>query len=224
MKADTKGEFDEDQPQNPKILEDYYEVELDDIIHYDRDDARGFILQFRVVDEDVELLNDYNLEWDDGEIVLPFFAPGNLSKSEDSMSSRLTEQLEKLGLHEAVLDILDHMVEVKTGVDDDGEPVFEEMSAKEAVLEDFISLKARDEDDAEELANALRGVLKGKKIRADVKDNQSGDESQVSEFSRVVDSDSSSGDTEEDSGDEEKEVLFDDDEEEEETDKDGEDV
>lgn len=208
MKAETKGDFDEDRPSNPKIKEDYYQAELDEIIHYDRDDARGFVIKFSILDEDVQVLNDYDLEWSDGEIVLPFFAPGNLSKSEDAMSSRLTEHLENLGLHEAVLDILDEPVEVQTDVDEDGNPVSEEMSLKDAVLGDYISAKARTEDDADDLKSALNGVLAGKVVRVQVEDDRNGEESQVSKLSEIVEAEAEDSSENQEDGDSESNVIL----------------
>jgi len=200
MKFDQKGEFDENKASNPRIEEAYYWAELDEIIDYDRDDARGLILKFKVLENDAgeepEIRNDFDLSRTDGEVVLPFFAPGNLSKSEDSMSSRLTEHLEKLGLHEAVLDIVssDEVVEVQVDLDD-GEPVTEEMPVKEAVLQDHISLKADSEDAADEFRSALKAVFAGKKVRVGVEDSEdkkTGNvESQVAKFSRVHEPDAS---------------------------------
>lgn len=194
MKLDQKGEFDEDKPSNPRIEEAYYWTELDEVIDYDRDDARGLILKFRIIKNDAgeepELKNDFDLDRTDGDVILPFFAPANLSKSEDAMSSRLTEHLEKLGLHESVLQIIGdgEMVEVQVDMED-GEPVTEEMSVEEAVLDDHISLKADSEEAADEFRSALNAVLAGKKIRVGVEDSEdkkTGNvESQVAKFSRV---------------------------------------
>lgn len=194
MKLQQKGEFDEDKPSNPRIEEAYYWSELDEVIDYDRDDARGLILKFRIIKNDAgdepELMNDFDLERTDGDVILPFFAPANLSKSDESMSSRLTEHLEKLGLHEAVLEIVadGEMVEVQVDMEN-GEPVTEEMSVEEAVLGDHISLKADSEDAAEEFRSALNAVLAGKKIRVGVEDSEdkkTGNiESQVAKFSRI---------------------------------------
>lgn len=194
MKLDQKGDFDEDKPSNPRIEEAYYWTELDEVIDYDRDDARGLILKFRIIKNDAgeepELKNDFDLDRTDGDVILPFFAPANLSKSEDAMSSRLTEHLEKLGLHESVLQIIGdgEMVEVQVDMED-GEPVTEEMSVEEAVLNDHISLKADSVEAADEFRSALNAVLAGKKIRVGVEDSEdkkTGNvESQVAKFSRV---------------------------------------
>lgn len=218
MKVQTKGNFDDNDISNPRIKEDYYITELDDIIHYPREgeDARGLVFRFRVVDDDVEVLNDFDLERSDGEIILPFFAPANLSKSTGSgTSSRLTDIcLESIGLHEPVLDILDQSVKVKTGEDESGEPVFDEMSLKQAVLDGKVSVKADSEDHAEEMIDALKAVLVGKQIRVGVEDSEDEEtgniESHVYKFSKVFDEEEDSED-----GDDGEEVILDGDDEEE---------
>jgi len=205
MQTETKGDFDDDKPSNPKIMSDYYISTLDEVIHYDRDGARGFILKFKILDDDVDVENDYNLEWSDGDIILPFFAPGKLSIGNDGQqSSRLSENLLELGLHDAVLQVLDQKVDVKTGETDDGEPVFEEMNLSDAVRSGDVKAVAASLDEADDLKEALKAVFAGKKIRVNVSESDS-DESQVSELDRIWEEDE--GDSNSDSG---KDVILDD--------------
>lgn len=168
MKVESKQTYDDDSPQNPKIPEDYYETELVEIIDYPRDgrDAPGFILKFKVLDEDVELENDFDRSLNDGNIVVPFFAPAKLSYSEDAESSRLTDNLMKLGIHDAVL---------------------EELGVREEVMEKDMRVIPDDDEDIESLKSTLNGFLKGKTVKVDISYGQKGEESQVNKFSSFVD-------------------------------------
>lgn len=220
MKLESKQDFEEDDSaDNPKIQEDYYMTVLDDhedrddIVDYDRDGARGLVIKFRVTDEGVEVENDFNTDITDGDIVLPFFAPAKLSVSEEGQDSRLSEYLKKIGLHEPVLDILDDDVEIQTGTDEDGEPVFSETTLKEAVLEHNHRLVFDDEDSVGDLKDAVRAVFKGKEIRVNVEtveDDDGNESSQVTKFSKVFDgTDSESDDSDRAESDEDDEdVLF----------------
>lgn len=193
MKVEQKQTFDSDAPENPKIPENYYETRLEEIISYPREgrDAPGLIIKFKVLADDVEVENDYNLDIDDGEVIVPFFAPAKLSYSESASSSRLTKNLMNIGLHDAVLDSL---------------------GVKEAVMENNARVYPESEEDLKEFKTALKGFLAGKKIKADISYNQEGDESQINKFSKVVEDDSSS-ESSEDSGSENQDVIFDDEEE-----------
>jgi hypothetical protein len=170
MKVETKQSVDqdEDQPQNPKIPEDYYKVQLDDIITYEREgrDSPGLVLRFKVL-EDVEIENDFDTDLSDGDVIVPFFAPAKLSYSEEAESSRLTDNLIKLGLHDAVL---------------------EEMGFRDAVMEENKRVIPESDSDVEEFVSALNGFLAGKVVKADVSYGQDGEQSQINKFSKVVDS------------------------------------
>lgn len=172
MKLVQKGDFDD----NPKIPEDYYVSMLEDIRHYERDEA-----------ESMGLILDFRVKHDGEEVVLPFFAPAKLSVSEERESSRLAENLERIGLLETVLQV----------IDDSGD-------LSEKVLGQSHKLVAADEEDADELKDALTAVLKGKKIRVNVEDSQDGEESQVSKLSKVFDEDA------DESGEDDREAIFDD--------------
>jgi len=212
MQTEIKGDFDDDKPSNPRIMSDYYISELDEVIDYERDGARGFILKFRILDDGVEVENDYNLEWSDGEIVLPFFAPGKLSVGKDGQQdSRLSENLMELGLHGAVLQVLDEEVRVKTGEDESGDPVFEDMMLSEAVSSGRIKAVAGSEAEADELKHAVEAVVAGKQIRVNVSEDDSG-ESQVSELDRVWEESDDGSESNDSTG--EKDKLFDDNKEE----------
>lgn len=190
MKVESKGSYDDDKPQNPKIPEKYYNTELVEIIDYDRDDAQGLILKFKVTD-DVELENNFDLEMTDGDVIVPFFAPAKLSYSEDSESSRLTENLMKIGMHE---------------------PVLKELGYLEEVMQKDKRIIPETDEEIENFKTVLKGFLAGKTVKVDISYSQSGDESQVNKFSEIVETDSSSEEDSEDDGDDE--VIFDDEEDE----------
>ena len=159
---------------NPQIPEDYYISMFEDISHYSKDEA-----------ECLRLIINFKVEHDGEEVVLPFFAPAKLSVSEERESSRLAEQLSNIGLLETVLDILD----------DSGE-------LKEKVMSGGHRAMATSEDEVDELMDALKAALTGKKIRVNVEDDQSGEQSQVSKFSRIFD------DEDESESDDEREAVF----------------
>lgn len=165
MKVESKQTIDEDQPQNPKIPEDYYKTELVEIIDYDRDDAQGLILKFKVL-EDVELENDFDLEMTNGDVIVPFFAPAKLSYSETAESSRLTDNLMKLDLHDAIL---------------------EELGLYDEVMKKDMRVIPETEEEIEEFKETLMAFFEGKTVKADIAYGQQGDESQVNKFSEVVD-------------------------------------
>lgn len=158
MGLQTKGNIDD----NPKIPEDYYVSMLDEIRHYERDDA-----------DSLGLIFNFRMDYDGEEVVLPFFAPAKLSVSEERESSRLAENLASIDRLETVLDILD----------DSG-------AVKKAVMSQTQRWIATDEDEVDELISAVNAVLAGEKIRVNVEDDQSGDESQVSKLSRVFEEES----------------------------------
>lgn len=188
MKVETKQSLDdnENEPQNPRIPEDYYRVELDDIISYPRDDrdAPGLVLRFKVLD-DVEIENDFDPEMTDGEVIVPFFAPAKLSYSEEAESSRLTDNLMKIGLHDAVLDAL---------------------GFRDEVMEENKRVIPESDSDVEEFTTALQGFLAGKTIKADVGYGQDGEQSQINKFSKVVED---QGEDESDSESEGGNVILD---------------
>jgi hypothetical protein len=145
-----KGDYSDD----PKIPENYYQAELANIRSYDRDnrEAAGLVMNFAV-------------EHDGDEEEIPFFAPAKLSISEDRQSSRLGENLVRIGLLEPVLEILD----VDPGLVKAGSHKWH----------------AETEDEAEELEHALQAVFEGKTVRVNVEDDRSGDASQVSKLSEI---------------------------------------
>lgn len=143
-----------DQIRNPRIPENYYMAELTDVNHYERDaDSLGLVLQFEV-------------EHDDEAVELPFFAPAKLSISEENESSRLGENLQRIGELESVLNVL---------------------GCTEEVMSEQHKWYAADEDEVDELVNALQGALSGRKVRVNVEDDQDGEQSQVAKLSKVFD-------------------------------------
>lgn len=206
MKVETKQSVDqdEDQPQNPKIPEDYYKVQLDDIITYEREgrDSPGLVLRFKVLD-DVEIENDFDRGLTDGDVIVPFFAPAKLSYSEEAESSRLTDNLMKLGLHDAVL---------------------QELGFRDAVMEENKRVIPESDSDLDEFVSALNAFLVGKVIKADVSYGQDGEESQINKFSKVVQESEPEEENQEEEDEDEGEgkesesgddVIFDDDDEDE---------
>lgn len=128
---------------------------------------------------------------DDSEVRLPFFAPAKLSVSAERESSRLARNLQNLGLLE---------------------PVLNELGVKEEIMSEQHKWIAETQDEFEELRSVLDAVFKGKNVRVNVEDDQDGDESQISKFSKLFDEDSveeqgSSDDS--DSGDDDSVILSD---------------
>lgn len=144
-----KGTYDD----NPHIPENYYISTLSNIRDYARDDAEapGLILNFTV-------------EHDGQEHDIPFFAPAKLSVSEERESSRLAENLAKVGLLEPVLEVLE---------------------CKDEIMSEQHKWIAADENEIEDIKNALNAVFNGKKVRVDVEDDQSGEASTVGKLSKV---------------------------------------
>jgi len=172
MKVEKKNEFDDDSPQNPKIPEDYYEVRLDSVKNYERDenDAPGLIMFFEVLDDDVDIENGFDVSRDDGKILVPFFAPAKLSFSKSAQSSRLTENLMNVGLHNAVL---------------------RELDVAEAVMEDNSRVYPDSDESLNEFESTLKAFLSGKVLKVDVAYDDEGEESQVNRFSKLVEEDGS---------------------------------
>lgn len=144
---------------NPQIPEDYYFGKLTGINSYPRDngDALGAVLEFTINSED-------NDNYDGATVQIPFFAPAKLSVSSERESSRLGENLRKVGLLEPVLDILD---------------------CKEEILDESHKWIATDEDEFDDLKAALNAVFEGKLVRVNVEDSQDGDSSQVQKLSKA---------------------------------------
>lgn len=148
-----KGDFE----STPKIPENYYMASLEDIRDYEREDseARGLIIEF-------------DIDHDDESHIIPFFAPAKLSLSTERESSRLAENLDKIGLLDEVLTSLD---------------------VREEVRSEAHKWVAETEQEAEVLKAAVFDVLDDKDIRVNVQDQQDGESSQVSSLSKVWDED-----------------------------------
>lgn len=164
MQLVEKGDYDEDGDyENPQIPEDYYHAKLQEFRSYDRDDeAIGLIMVMELVEDEIHGDEYAGVE-------LPLFAPANLSvprEGSDANQSRLATQLENLGQLEAVLEILD---------------------CKDIVLAGAEKAIARDQDDLDDLENAIRGALSGHTLRVQVEDNNDGDESVIAKLQQIVD-------------------------------------
>lgn len=182
MKVETKQSVDDqDEPQNPRIPEDYYQVELSDIISYERDDrdAPGLVFRFKVLD-DVEIENDFDSEMTDGDVIVPFFAPAKLSFSDDAESSRLTDNLIKIGLHD---------------------PVLQQLGFRDEVMEENKRVIPDSDSDVDEFVSVLEAFLDGKVVKADVSYGRDGEESQINKFSKVVEPEQGEGSEEAESSD-----------------------
>lgn len=121
---------------------------------------------------------------DSSSVEIPFFAPAKLSISRERESSRLAENLENLGLLT---------------------PVLSELGVEDEVMSEKHKWVASDDSEFEELRQVVEAVFTDQVVRVNVEDNQDGDASQVSKFSKLFNDDEESED-----------VLFDEDEEEEE--------
>lgn len=152
-----------DFDDNPHIPEDYYVSAFANIRDYPREDK-----------EAPGIIINFTVEHDGEEHEIPFFAPAKLSISSTAESSRLAENLNRDGV-----DLLD--------------PVLDILECKDAVLSEQHKWIPENETEMDDLKNALTAVLKGKNIRVNVEDDQSGEESTVGKFSKVFDEDDGSG-------------------------------
>jgi len=114
------------------------------------------------------IIINFAVEYDGEEHEIPFFAPAKLSVSTQRESSRLAENLANVGLLEPVLEILE---------------------CTDAVMSEQHKWIPQNENEMADLKSALTGVLKGKQLRINVEDDQSGEESTVGKFSKVFDED-----------------------------------
>lgn len=163
MQLVEKGDYDEDGDyDNPHIDEDYYHAKLQEFRSYDRDDdAIGLIMVMELVADDTHGDEYAGIE-------LPLFAPANISVSpegSDANWSRLATQLDNVGQLGTVLEILD---------------------CKDAVMDGGQKAIAREQDDLDDLENALRGALSGHTFRVQVEDSNNGDESVIAKLQRIV--------------------------------------
>ena len=155
-----KGDYD----KTPQIPEDYYMAKLDDIKTYDRDDAEalGMVINFEIDTSDADTEED--------SVVLPFFAPAKLSHSSKRESSKLGENLYRIGILKPLLKEMD--IDLNLIID----------GKKKWV--------AKNEEESEDLKQILKSIFLDKEIRVNVEDDQSGESSQVSKLSKIFEGDS----------------------------------